>query len=134
MSPDGSGHPVSPAIVAVGLGRRYGSNRALQDLNFEIWPGEIIALLGPNGAGKSTLTRILATTLSPSEGTARIAGLRPHAAVAHDVALAQPGVDAARFQDGRHVVRVGHAIVRLGRADADDAAIWRILEPTIRAA
>jgi ABC-2 type transport system ATP-binding protein len=60
--------------VAVGLGRRYGSNRALQDLNFEIWPGEIIALLGPNGAGKSTLTRILATTLSPSEGTARIAG------------------------------------------------------------
>jgi ABC-2 type transport system ATP-binding protein len=71
---DDAGRPECPAIAAIGLGRRYGSNHALQDVNFEIWPGEIIALLGPNGAGKSTLTRILATTLSPSEGTARING------------------------------------------------------------
>jgi ABC-type multidrug transport system ATPase subunit len=48
---DDDGRPGCPAIAAVGLGRRYGANRALQDVNFEIWPGEIIALLGPNGAG-----------------------------------------------------------------------------------
>jgi len=72
---DDAGRPECPAIAAVGLGRRYGANHALQDVNFEIWPGEIIALLGPNGAGKSTLIKALLGFVVPSKGRMEVLGL-----------------------------------------------------------
>lgn len=47
---------------------------ALQDVSFEVRPGEIFGLLGPNGAGKTTCLRILSTVLRPTAGDARVAG------------------------------------------------------------
>ena len=47
---------------------------ALQDVGMEVQQGELFGLLGPNGAGKTTLIKILTTLLSPSSGTARVAG------------------------------------------------------------
>src|SRR4051794_1361767 len=47
---------------------------ALQDVSFEVRPGEIFGLLGPNGAGKTTCLRILSTVLRPTSGDARVAG------------------------------------------------------------
>ena len=47
---------------------------ALEDISFEVRPGEIFGLLGPNGAGKTTCLRILSTVLSPTGGTAEVAG------------------------------------------------------------
>ncbi len=47
---------------------------AVNDVTFEVHPGEIFGLLGPNGAGKSTLMQMLATLTLPTAGTARIAG------------------------------------------------------------
>ena len=41
------------------LVKNYGANRAVDDISFEVAPGEIVGLLGPNGAGKSTTMNIL---------------------------------------------------------------------------
>jgi len=62
------------AIVARGLERRFGDNRAVDGVDLEVAVGEVYGFLGPNGAGKSTLTRILCTLLTPTAGTAVVAG------------------------------------------------------------
>jgi len=48
--------------------------RAVDAVSFRAEPGRILGLLGPNGAGKTTTMRILATTVTPSGGTASVAG------------------------------------------------------------
>ena len=54
--------------------------RALDNVSFEVRPGEIYGLLGPNGAGKTTCLRILSTVLKPTRGLAEVAGIN----VMHD--------------------------------------------------
>ena len=58
----------------IGLGRRYGTRLALDDVSLTLATGQTIAIFGPNGAGKSTLLRVLATLLRPHAGTARVLG------------------------------------------------------------
>ena len=53
---------------------RRGSVSALEEVSFDVQPGEIFGLLGPNGAGKTTCLRILSTVLKPTSGTAIVAG------------------------------------------------------------
>lgn len=67
-------HP-TPMIEAKGLCKYYGNFIAVEDLNFSINEGEIVAFLGPNGAGKSTTMKMLTGFLAPSAGTSRICGL-----------------------------------------------------------
>lgn len=62
------------AIEVDHLSRRFGDLQAVDDVSFDVRPGEIFGLLGPNGAGKSTLIRMLTTLIPPSGGTARVAG------------------------------------------------------------
>jgi ABC-2 type transport system ATP-binding protein len=69
-----------PAIRVDGLGKRFGDRVAFEDLSFEVAPGEVFGFLGPNGAGKTTTVRVLATLLTPTAGSAEVAGL----AVNHD--------------------------------------------------
>lgn len=63
------------AIEVSHLGKTYDKVRAVDDLSFQVYTGEIFGLLGPNGAGKSTTLRILMTLLTPTSGSARIFGL-----------------------------------------------------------
>ncbi|HEX7241880.1 MAG TPA: ABC transporter ATP-binding protein [Longimicrobiaceae bacterium] len=69
--------PTPPAAIhAEGLTKTYkGGTQALCGVDLEVRPGEVFCLLGPNGAGKTTLTRILATQLAATAGTARVFGL-----------------------------------------------------------
>ncbi len=62
-------------IEAVGLSKFYGAFAAIRDVSFSVGQGQVTAFLGPNGAGKSTTLRVLTGYLSPTAGTARIAGL-----------------------------------------------------------
>ena len=61
-------------LSAVQLTRRFDSRVAVEDVSFDLAPGEIFALLGPNGAGKTTTLRMLAGLIQPSSGTVVIDG------------------------------------------------------------
>jgi ABC-2 type transport system ATP-binding protein len=62
------------AIDVSHLSKTYDSYRAVDDLSFQVYAGEIFGLLGPNGAGKSTTLRTLITLLHPTSGTATVMG------------------------------------------------------------
>ncbi|HBR49509.1 MAG TPA: ABC transporter ATP-binding protein, partial [Nitrospira sp.] len=62
------------AINVNRLCKTYDSHKAVDDLSFSIYAGEIFGLLGPNGAGKSTTLRTLITLLHPTSGTATVMG------------------------------------------------------------
>ena len=88
--PTPDGHPSArSAIRAVGLARRFGELDAVRGIDLDIRAAEIYGLLGPNGAGKSTTVRMLCTLLSPSGGSATVAG--------HDIS-SEP--DAVRLRIG----------------------------------
>jgi ABC-2 type transport system ATP-binding protein len=63
------------AIEVSHLSKSYNDHRAVTDISFTVFTGEIFGLLGPNGAGKSTTLRTLITLLTPSSGTATVFGL-----------------------------------------------------------
>lgn len=56
------------------LTKCYGEMKALDGVSFEVPRGQIVGFLGPNGAGKTTCMKILTGYISPTEGTARMAG------------------------------------------------------------
>jgi ABC-2 type transport system ATP-binding protein len=62
------------AIRVAELGKRFGSNRALDSVTLRVEEGEFFGLLGPNGAGKTTLISILAGLLRADHGVAEILG------------------------------------------------------------
>jgi ABC-2 type transport system ATP-binding protein len=63
-------------------GKRYGKVTALDGVDFQVRPGEVVALLGPNGAGKTTAVQLLLGLLRPDSGTATLFGLDPREAEA----------------------------------------------------
>jgi len=67
--------PHVPALVAVGLTKRYGSRLALAGVSLQVQGGECLGVFGANGAGKSTLLRILATLVQPTSGRFSCYGL-----------------------------------------------------------
>lgn len=59
---------MEPILKARGLTKRYGKVTALNDCDFELYPGEILAVIGDNGAGKSTLIKAISGAVVPDEG------------------------------------------------------------------
>jgi ABC-2 type transport system ATP-binding protein len=62
-------------IEARGLSRFFGSLKAVDNMDLDVFRGEIFGFLGPNGAGKSTLIRMLVGLLSPTRGKVSVLGL-----------------------------------------------------------
>lgn len=56
------------------LTKRYGALTAIQNVSFDMRPGEVLGLLGPNGSGKSTTVKILMGLLEPSDGSVELDG------------------------------------------------------------
>ena len=71
---------VMPAVTVQHLVKRYGRFTAVQDVSFDVPPGQVTALLGPNGAGKSTIIEVLTGLLAPSSGRVRVLGTDPRPA------------------------------------------------------
>src|SRR5205823_2220873 len=57
-----------------GIVKRFGPVTALNGVDFELYPGEILAVVGDNGAGKSTLIKVLTGVFQPDEGEIRVKG------------------------------------------------------------
>jgi len=60
---------VSAALRVEALGKRFGDLVALENVSFELAPGELLGIMGPNGAGKTTLLAAIAGVQAPSSGT-----------------------------------------------------------------
>ena len=63
------------SIIVKNLSKIYGTQKALQEVSFEVNKGEILGFLGPNGAGKSTLMKILTGYIPQTNGDAKICNL-----------------------------------------------------------
>lgn len=75
---------LSPVLSVAGLVKSYGARRAVDEVSFEVRPGEIFGLLGPNGAGKSTTIEICEGLRTRDAGVIRILGRDPERLAGHD--------------------------------------------------
>ena len=64
-------------VEAAGLFKTYGTTRAVDDVSFEVYDGEIFGLIGPNGAGKTTTMECIEGLRSPDAGRIAVLGLDP---------------------------------------------------------
>ena len=130
------------AILARGLTKRFGSFTAVDRLDLDIAPGEVVGFIGPNGAGKSTTIRLLCGLLRPSAGEAYVAGFdiaqRPEAVRAHIGYMSQKFslygdltvrenlrffAGLYRVPDSEFVPRSAFAIDTAGLAGREDALV-----------
>jgi energy-coupling factor transporter ATP-binding protein EcfA2 len=98
-------------ISVHGLTKQFGRIRAVEELTFEVRPGQITGFLGPNGAGKTTTLRMLLGLVRPTAGAALIGG-RPYPSLPHP----RRTVGAVLKATGAHPGRTG-------------AGPWRLLRP-----
>ena len=133
---------MTPILELRGVGKRFGAFTALDDVAFDIAPGEAVGLIGPNGAGKTTLFNIVTGFLWPDAGTIRfdgaaMDGLPPAQRVARGLArtfqtaMVFPGLTAREniAMAVRRQAGDGLRWLRASRASARaDAAATRLLE------
>src|ERR1043165_6351732 len=65
----------TPVLRVQHLVKRFGEFFAVNDISFDIRPGEILGLLGPNGAGKTTTLQMLLGVVTPTAGSIEMFGL-----------------------------------------------------------
>jgi iron complex transport system ATP-binding protein len=118
-------------LELVGVGASYG----IRGVTLSADEGELISVIGPNGAGKTTLLRLLAGTLDPAEGEARLLGVplarMTRQAIAQKVAVVAQAESVAFGFTVREVVAMGRAPHQGGwmRPDGKDE---EIIERTLR--
>ena len=125
------------AVEIVGLSKRFGAVRAVEDLSLTVASGRVTGFLGPNGAGKSTTLRMLLGLIHADAGTATFAGRR-YQELARASAHVGAVLEHASFhpgRTGRNHLRVlaaagGHPAARvdevLDRVDLADRADRRV--------
>src|ERR687898_1269307 len=78
FSSDSGRDGVEPILAFHGVTKRFGGATALDNVDFQLLPGEIHGLVGENGAGKSTLMKILSGVHTPDEGEIVLRGEPVH--------------------------------------------------------
>lgn len=70
----GSVRETAPLLRVRGLSRQFGGIQAIDQLDLDIAPGEVVGLIGPNGAGKTTLVNVVTGLIPPSAGSVEFRG------------------------------------------------------------
>lgn len=65
---------MNPTVTVSNLNKRFGDLLAVDNVSFEVYPGEIFGLLGPNGAGKTTTIRMMLDIFHPNSGQVSVLG------------------------------------------------------------
>ena len=104
MEPTDDAVGAQPVAELRGIQKRYGKVEALQGVDLQIRPGELVALLGPNGAGKTTVVSILLGQRRPDAGSATLFGRDPTAPAARRPVGATPQLTG--FPDNLTVAEV----------------------------
>ena len=86
-----SEHTGTPLLALSKVTKYFGGLAAVQDVDLQIWPREIISVIGPNGAGKTTVFNLITAIYRPSSGDIRLddkslVGLKPDQVVKHGIA------------------------------------------------
>ena len=110
-----------PLIEIQSLVKHYGAIRAVDDLSFGVETGTITGFLGPNGSGKTTTLRALLGLLTPTSGSATIAG-RPYRALAAPLREVGAMLEAAAHpgRSARNPLRVLAAEAGVGRTRVEE--------------
>lgn len=77
VAPIGGEDSMKPILCIENLSKVYGDKKAIDNISFKIYPGEIFALLGPNGAGKTSTLECIEGIKKSSKGTITINGINP---------------------------------------------------------
>jgi ABC-2 type transport system ATP-binding protein len=116
---------MDPVIEAVGLTKHFGEVKALDGLDLYAERGKVLAVLGPNGAGKTTFIRSVATLITPTSGSLKVAGID---VVAHPdevrrlIGLAGQYAAVEPAMTGRENLVMVARLFGHGRRQAKDAA------------
>ena len=132
------------AVQARGLRRRFGDVVAVDDVDLDVLPGEMLTVLGPSGCGKTTVLRLIAGLDSPDAGTIEIGGRRVSGAgasvpperrrvgmVFQDVALfphlsVRQNIGYGLRRDPDRDVRVGELLELIDLPDAGDRMPYQL--------
>lgn len=90
------------SVVLRGISKSYGAVKAIEGIDLDVHPGEVVGLLGDNGAGKSTLMKVLAGATRPDTGTIEVDGVQHdfhNSLQARDAGVAMLYQDLALFDD-----------------------------------
>ncbi len=76
----------APLLTVASLTRRFGGVTAVDDVSFDVQPGELLGIIGPNGAGKTTLFNLISGFVPPTTGRITFAGHRTDTLPSHRIA------------------------------------------------
>ncbi|MDQ0746385.1 ribose transport system ATP-binding protein [Streptomyces africanus] len=109
-------------LIVRGVSKRFGATQALDRIDLDVRPGEVVALLGENGAGKSTLANIIAGTFSSDTGHMTWRGgpyepKSPGEAITHGIGLIHQETRLLPDLSIAENVFLGRLLTRGGRID-----------------
>ncbi|HEX6447824.1 MAG TPA: ATP-binding cassette domain-containing protein [Streptosporangiales bacterium] len=112
----------APALQLRGASKRFGAVQALEGVDLDVYPGEVVALVGDNGAGKSTLIKGIAGVQPFDHGEIRIADApvrisTPQQATAYGIATVYQDLALSDNLDVVANLFLGHEPLRLRRLD-----------------
>jgi len=120
-----------PVVEIDGLTKVFKSLKAVDNVSFNLYPGEILGLLGPNGAGKTTIIHMLLGLTTPTSGKIRIFGLdlkKQREKIVQDVNFSSSYVSMPNSLTVKECLRVFSRLYRVKDKERRISEVLRIFE------